>query len=79
MFTLSLLFLFVQDVIIHVKDISHPCVQMHSNTVMETLTKLRLDPSLLDNIIEVNNKMDLVMKWAALGEVINQLVGGEEG
>lgn len=48
------------DVIIHVKDVSHPCLQMHSTTVMETLTKLRLHSDLMDNVIDVNNKVDLI-------------------
>ncbi|KAK2153223.1 hypothetical protein LSH36_304g08000 [Paralvinella palmiformis] len=48
------------DAIIHVKDISHPSVEIHRTTVMETLTKLKLDPSLLETIIEVNNKVDIV-------------------
>lgn len=48
------------DVIVHVRDISHPDATAQVAHVQETLNRLNLKPDLLGNIIEVGNKADLV-------------------
>ncbi|GAB6028899.1 Putative GTP-binding protein 6 [Chamberlinius hualienensis] len=48
------------DVIIHVRDLSHPETESQKVCVLETLKLLDLPQSLQENIIEVGNKIDLV-------------------
>jgi 50S ribosomal subunit-associated GTPase HflX len=49
------------DVILHVRDISHPCFEAQKDIVMETLKTLGLMPnSLENNLIEAWNKIDLL-------------------
>lgn len=48
------------DVIIHIQDVSHPDIKNQHNHVMETLQNLKLSKGLLENIILVGNKSDLL-------------------
>uniref|UniRef100_F6PZD7 Hflx-type G domain-containing protein n=1 Tax=Ciona intestinalis TaxID=7719 RepID=F6PZD7_CIOIN len=48
------------DLLIHVRDISHPHSKNQLRNVLKVLSQLKLPPSLLENIIEVRNKVDLV-------------------
>ncbi|XP_072433040.1 putative GTP-binding protein 6 [Chiloscyllium punctatum] len=48
------------DVIVHVRDISHPESTNQKVNVLNVLQNLQLPTQLLDSIIEVHNKIDLV-------------------
>ncbi|XP_069492726.1 putative GTP-binding protein 6 [Ambystoma mexicanum] len=48
------------DLIIHVRDISHPETIPQKESVLSVLRKLELPQRLLNSIIEVHNKVDLV-------------------
>lgn len=48
------------DVIVHVRDVSHPDAQAQAVNVDETLRSFDLRPELLENIIVVGNKIDLL-------------------
>lgn len=48
------------DVIVHVRDVSHPDAPAQLDHVQETLTSLELRSDLLENVIQVGNKADLV-------------------
>ncbi|XP_020372818.1 putative GTP-binding protein 6 [Rhincodon typus] len=48
------------DVIVHVRDISHPESTNQKVNVLNVLQNLQLPNQLLDSIIEVHNKIDLV-------------------
>lgn len=47
-----------QDVILHVRDLSHPDRLIHHTTVMQALAAINVSPS--TPIITVDNKADLV-------------------
>jgi 50S ribosomal subunit-associated GTPase HflX len=51
---------FIQDIVIHVCDVSHPDYKAQAETVTKTLKSLNLSSDLLDNILVVGNKMDLL-------------------
>ena len=55
----SLLLVF-KDVLIHVRDVSHPLTDVQKRDVIKVLTGLNPSPSLVENMIEVHNKIDLV-------------------
>jgi len=59
-FQSPVLFFSLQDVIIHVCDVSHPDYKAQTETVTKTLKSLNLSSDLLDNILVVGNKMDLL-------------------
>lgn len=46
------------DVIVHVRDVSHPNVQVQKEHVETTLKNLNVDKNLLDCVINVGNKID---------------------
>lgn len=46
------------DVIVHVRDVSHPNVQVQKEHVETTLKTLNIDNNLLDCVIDVGNKVD---------------------
>lgn len=46
------------DVIIHVRDMSHPNVKVQKEHVETTLKNLNVDKDLLDSVIDVGNKID---------------------
>ncbi|XP_067137578.1 putative GTP-binding protein 6 [Centruroides vittatus] len=50
----------LSDVIVHVRDISHPDQIAQKENVLNMLRDLNLPSSLLDSIIEVGNKVDLL-------------------
>jgi len=47
-----------QDVLVHIRDISHPDTVAQKINVLETLQQQNVDSKLLDNMIEVCNKVD---------------------
>lgn len=49
-----------QDVIVHVRDLSHPETELQKASVLSALRGLRLPAPLLDAVLEVHNKVDLV-------------------
>ena len=50
----------LQDLIVHVRDASHPHSHAQRANVLKVLHQLNLKPKLLDNMIEVLNKTDKV-------------------
>ncbi|GFW24258.1 putative GTP-binding protein 6 [Trichonephila clavipes] len=50
----------IADLVIHVRDISHPDTEDQKDTVLKTLQELNLPPKLLESILEVRNKIDLL-------------------
>ena len=50
----------LQDVIVHVRDISHPDTSAQKVNVLRTLRELGVPQPLFDGIIEVCNKADLL-------------------
>lgn len=59
------------EVIVHVRDVSHPETVAQRNDVFDVLEELRLPPDRLDRIIEARNKIDLLpreSRAAALGD-----------
>lgn len=51
---------FLADIVIHVCDVSHPDYKAQAETVTKTLKSLNLSSDMLDNILVVGNKMDLL-------------------
>ena len=49
-----------QDLVVHVRDVSHPETELQKATVLAALRGLRLPAPLLDSVLEVHNKVDLV-------------------
>ena len=58
------------DLVLHVRDASHPDTAYQRADVLDVLRRMRLEPVLLDSALEVMNKSDLLQ---ADDE------GGEEG
>lgn len=50
----------VSDVVVHVRDISHPDTGAQKIAVLKQLAELNLPAKLTDNIVEVCNKIDKV-------------------
>uniref|UniRef100_A0A8C5RTD3 GTP binding protein 6 (putative) n=1 Tax=Laticauda laticaudata TaxID=8630 RepID=A0A8C5RTD3_LATLA len=48
------------DLIVHVRDVSHPETSLQKKTVLSVLKNLNIPNHLLESIIEVHNKVDLV-------------------
>ncbi|KAF5920773.1 hypothetical protein HPG69_010307 [Diceros bicornis minor] len=48
------------DLIVHVRDVSHPETELQKASVLSTLRGLRLPARLLDSVVEVHNKADRV-------------------
>lgn len=55
------------DVIIHVRDMSHPEAELQKACVLSTLRGLQLPAPLLTSIVEVHNKVDLVPGYSPTG------------
>ncbi|KAM9320009.1 putative GTP-binding protein 6 [Gastrophryne carolinensis] len=53
------------DLLIHVRDISHPEAANQKKSVLSVLTSLNVPQKLLDTMIEVHNKVDLVERHEA--------------
>ncbi|XP_059576930.1 putative GTP-binding protein 6 isoform X3 [Alligator mississippiensis] len=51
------------DLIVHVRDVSHPETVQQKASVLSVLKNLNLPSHLLDSIVEVHNKVDLVERW----------------
>ncbi|XP_006876322.1 PREDICTED: putative GTP-binding protein 6 [Chrysochloris asiatica] len=51
------------DLILHVRDVSHPETELQKASVLSALRGLRLPTPLLDSVLEVHNKVDLVHGW----------------
>lgn len=49
-----------QDLIVHVRDVTHPETELQKASVLSSLRGLRLPAPLLDSMLEVHNKTDLV-------------------
>lgn len=49
-----------QDLIVHVRDVSHPESELQKASVLSTLHGLHLPAPLLDSMLEVHNKADLL-------------------
>lgn len=49
-----------QDLIVHVRDVSHPETELQKTSVLSALRGLRLPGPLLDSMLEVHNKVDLL-------------------
>ncbi|KAK2501146.1 hypothetical protein MC885_017290, partial [Smutsia gigantea] len=49
-----------RDVVVHVRDVSHPETELQKATVLSTLRGLRLPTPLLDSMVEAHNKVDRV-------------------
>ncbi|XP_069060408.1 putative GTP-binding protein 6 isoform X2 [Pleurodeles waltl] len=54
------------DVIVHVRDISHPETIPQKESVLAVLNNLEIPRCLLDSIIEVHNKVDLIDGYEAM-------------
>ncbi|CAH1786079.1 unnamed protein product [Owenia fusiformis] len=65
------------DVIIHVRDISHPDTDGQKLNVIQTLESLELPKHLLDNMIEVCNKSDLNHSSHEGGGICTSAVTGQ--
>ncbi|XP_034287297.1 putative GTP-binding protein 6 isoform X1 [Pantherophis guttatus] len=51
------------DLIVHVRDVSHPETSLQKKTVLSVLKNLNIPNHLLESIIEVHNKVDLVDRY----------------
>ncbi|KAM3836933.1 putative GTP-binding protein 6 isoform 1-T1 [Vipera latastei] len=51
------------DLIVHVRDVSHPETSLQKKTVLSVLQNLNIPNHLLESIIEVHNKVDLVNRY----------------
>ncbi|XP_064429731.1 putative GTP-binding protein 6 isoform X4 [Mirounga angustirostris] len=55
------------DLIVHVRDVSHPETELQKASVLSTLRGLHLPAPLLDSVLEVHNKVDLVPRYSPAG------------
>ncbi|KAF4800014.1 GTP binding protein 6 [Turdus rufiventris] len=53
----------IQDLIVHVRDITHPETVLQKATVLSVLRNLNLPSHLLDSMVEVHNKVDLIERY----------------
>ncbi|XP_042312423.1 putative GTP-binding protein 6 isoform X4 [Sceloporus undulatus] len=51
------------DLILHVRDVSHPETNLQKKSVLSVLRNLNLPSHLLESIIEVHNKVDLINRY----------------
>ncbi|XP_065498129.1 putative GTP-binding protein 6 [Caloenas nicobarica] len=51
------------DLIVHVRDITHPETNLQKATVLSVLKNLNLPSHLLDSMVEVHNKVDLIERY----------------
>uniref|UniRef100_A0ABI7VRG0 GTP binding protein 6 (putative) n=1 Tax=Felis catus TaxID=9685 RepID=A0ABI7VRG0_FELCA len=56
-----------QDLVVHVRDVSRPETELQKASVPAALRGLRLPASLLDSVLEVHNKVDLVPGYSPAG------------
>ena len=50
----------IADIVVHVRDISHPDTEAQRTDVIETLNNLDLSIKVMENVITVGNKIDLL-------------------
>uniref|UniRef100_A0A8C3VZK7 GTP binding protein 6 (putative) n=1 Tax=Catagonus wagneri TaxID=51154 RepID=A0A8C3VZK7_9CETA len=55
------------DLIVHVRDLSHPETELQKDSVLSALRGLRLPAVLLDSVLEIHNKVDLVPRYRPVG------------
>ncbi|XP_019486558.1 PREDICTED: putative GTP-binding protein 6 [Hipposideros armiger] len=55
------------DLIVHVRDVSHPESELQKASVLSALRGLRLPAPLLDSVLEVHNKADLLPGYSPAG------------
>uniref|UniRef100_A0A667HH29 Hflx-type G domain-containing protein n=2 Tax=Lynx canadensis TaxID=61383 RepID=A0A667HH29_LYNCA len=55
------------DLVVHVRDVSRPETELQKASVPAALRGLRLPASLLDSVLEVHNKVDLVPRYSPAG------------
>uniref|UniRef100_A0A452UXF4 Putative GTP-binding protein 6 n=1 Tax=Ursus maritimus TaxID=29073 RepID=A0A452UXF4_URSMA len=55
------------DLIVHVRDVSHPETELQKASVLSALHGLCLPAPLLDSVLEVHNKVDLVPGYSPTG------------
>ncbi|KAF7254135.1 putative GTP-binding protein 6 [Varanus komodoensis] len=53
----------LSDLIIHVRDVSHPETELQRESVLSVLRNLNISSHLLESIIEVHNKVDLIDRY----------------
>ncbi|XP_053563721.1 putative GTP-binding protein 6 [Bombina bombina] len=58
------------DLIVHVRDISHPEATNQKTSVLSVLKNLNIPHHLLDTMVEVHNKIDLVEKYEASADAL---------
>lgn len=63
------------DLIIHVQDVSHPDLKAQSEQVVKTLKSIKLPENLLESMITVANKVDLVSGPVASGLPVSSTSG----
>ncbi|NWX13099.1 GTPB6 protein, partial [Aegotheles bennettii] len=51
------------DLIVHVRDITHPETILQKATVLSVLKNLNIPGHLLDSMVEVHNKVDLIERY----------------
>ncbi|KAM6098240.1 putative GTP-binding protein 6 isoform 1-T1 [Theristicus caerulescens] len=51
------------DLIVHVRDVTHPETILQKATVLSVLKNLNLPSHLLDSMVEVHNKVDLIERY----------------
>ena len=49
----------LQNLLVHVRDLTNPDYELQKKSVLEVLANLKVDETLLHNMIEVHNKSDL--------------------
>ncbi|GFQ77024.1 putative GTP-binding protein 6 [Trichonephila clavata] len=69
----------IADLVIHVRDISHPDTEAQKETVLKTLQELNLPPKLLESILEVRNKIDLLKDPENVKECDTVQISATEG
>lgn len=55
------------DLIVHVRDVSHPESELQKASVLSALRGLHLPAALLDSMLEVHNKADLLPGYSPVG------------
>ncbi|XP_078604480.1 putative GTP-binding protein 6 [Branchiostoma floridae x Branchiostoma japonicum] len=58
----------LSDLIVHIRDVSHPDTVNQKHNVLQVLNNLKLPQHLLDNMIEANNKIDLLDEESSVPE-----------
>jgi len=62
LFVSFVMVVYLQDVLVHIRDISHPDAVAQKANVLQTLQQQNVESKLIDNMIEVCNKVDKLAK-----------------